>query len=433
MTVIKTLEAHSRDISEQRLWGCRIDAPVVGGRTNTYALDIAGWVLGRSLPVTDVEIVSKNTVLRRVPLDVPRPDIAAAFSEVPGAERSGFRTSLGLLNGDQQFDYLVRAVLRDDSRVVVGTIRGQREPLRSDFRPTLQPLMVTGLGRTGTTWLMRLLSEHPGIVVHKRYPYEFRPARYWMHMLRVLCEPANHLQSANLNDFHTSRWFVGHNPFYSPPVTNDPDLHHWFGRVYAEQLATFCQRSVEDCYQVVATSQHQPDPVYFAEKYAPDRTPGLMWELYLKAREVILVRDFRDVVCSMLAYNSKRGYLAFGRDNVSSDEEFIKKVGMSASTLLRSYKQRSRQAHLVRYEDLILHPVESLENLLEYLGLDSAESAVEGMIRRASEESSDMRQHLTSSAPEKSIGRWRRDLDSSLQAVCQEALGEVLKEFGYEQ
>jgi 2-polyprenyl-3-methyl-5-hydroxy-6-metoxy-1,4-benzoquinol methylase len=43
-----------------------------------------------------------------------------------------------------------------------------------------------------------------------------------------------------------------------------------------------------------------------------------------------------------------------------------------------------------------------------------------------------MKQHWTSSEPNKSIGRWRRDLSPSLQAVCQEAFSEVLKEFGYD-
>jgi hypothetical protein len=77
MGIVRSLKVYSRGISEQRLWGCQIDAPVVGSRTNTYALNIVGWVLGRTLPVTAVEIVSENAVLRRVPLDVSRPDIEA--------------------------------------------------------------------------------------------------------------------------------------------------------------------------------------------------------------------------------------------------------------------------------------------------------------------------------------------------------------------
>jgi hypothetical protein len=44
-----------------------------------------------------------------------------------------------------------------------------------------------------------------------------------------------------------------------------------------------------------------------------------------------------------------------------------------------------------------------------------------------------MRKHKTSPDPESSIGRWRYELDPSLQAICQEAFGDVLKEFGYEE
>jgi hypothetical protein len=417
--------------SEPRLWGSRIERPMPGSHSEEYAINVEGWVMGRTSPAIAVELVRKGTVLRRVPLVIPRPDIAAQFPNIPGAERSGFQTTLGLLDLTLKFEVQVQAVLRDDSRVFVGTIQGQRQALQSDFRPTLQPLMVTSLGRMGTTWLMRMLSEHPDIVIGRRYPYELRTAKYWMHMLGVLSEPANHFQSANVDNFHSSRWSIGHNPYFSPPLTDDPDLRHWFGRVYVEQLAAFCQQSIDDCYRLVAAKQHQVEPVYFAEKHVPDDIPWLVWELYPEAREVFLVRDFRDVVCSILAYNSKRGYAAFGREGVNTDEEFIGKMGMSASSLLRGYRQRLKRAHLVRYEDLILNPVDTLGSFLEYLGLDSAGSTVESLLRKASEETWDMQHHRTISDPEMSIGRWRRDLDPSLQVVCQEVFGDVLEEFGY--
>ena len=41
-----------------------------------------------------------------------------------------------------------------------------------------------------------------------------------------------------------------------------------------------------------------------------------MWELYPRAREVILVRDFRDMVSSMFAFNAKRGFQGFRRGSV---------------------------------------------------------------------------------------------------------------------
>jgi hypothetical protein len=292
--------------------------------------------------------------------------------------------------------------------------------------------MVTSLGRTGTTWLMQLLSEHPQVVVYRDYPYELRVAKYWMHMLKVVSEPANHFQSADPENFHSNMWYIGHNPFYSGSVADHPQLGRWFGRIHVEQLATFCQFSIEECYKQVADSQRQLEPVYFAEKHVPDRIPGLIWELYAQAREVILVRDFRDMVCSMLAYNAKRGYNSFGREEVSSDEEFILRVYQTHLVpLVRSWKSRSKQAHLLRYEDLILHPARTLSFLLEYLDLDHSSSTVEGMIQRASKERPGMEQHRTSPDLERSIGRWRRDLNPSLQAVCQETFRDILEEFGY--
>jgi hypothetical protein len=41
-------------------------------------------------------------------------------------------------------------------------------------------------------------------------------------------------------------------------------------------------------------------------------------------------------------------------------------------------------------------------------------------------------QHQTSADLNASIGRWRRDLGTALQAVCQEAFGDVLAGFGYD-
>src|SRR5207248_557150 len=66
-----------------------------------------------------------------------------------------------------------------------------------------------------------------------------------------------------------------------------------FGRQYVEDLAGFCQRSIEDFYLQIGTMQERRNPRYFAEKYIPTQLPRIMWELYPKAREVFLVRDFR--------------------------------------------------------------------------------------------------------------------------------------------
>jgi hypothetical protein len=178
---------------------------------------------------------------------------------------------------------------------------------------------------------------------------------------------------------------------------------------------------------------------YFAEKYLSgyDSTgydvQARIRELYPQAREIVLIRDYRDILCSILAYNARQGYAGYGRERVSSDKEYIQQLRFQALYALRSWKRQSAQTHLLRYEDLITKPVETLSALLESLALSGTSSTIEGMLRRASQEIPGMQELRTSSDPQESIGRWRRDLDPALQAVCQEAFGDILEEFGYKE
>lgn len=54
----------------------------------------------------------------------------------------------------------------------------------------LQPILLSALARSGTTWLMRLLISHPAIVGYPRYPYELHVAGYAWHACRVLAAPS---------------------------------------------------------------------------------------------------------------------------------------------------------------------------------------------------------------------------------------------------
>ncbi len=88
LAVVNIVDVSSRDLSEERLWGCNIDLPMPASRTEGYAINVAGWVLGRSSPAVAVELVNDGVVLLRVPIDILRPDIVAAFPDVSGAGRS---------------------------------------------------------------------------------------------------------------------------------------------------------------------------------------------------------------------------------------------------------------------------------------------------------------------------------------------------------
>jgi glycosyltransferase involved in cell wall biosynthesis len=105
------------------LWGYNIEIPQLGSWINNHAVDISGWVLGRGGLTAEVKVVRDGVVLQRVPTDIPRPDIAAAFPEVSGAEQSGFHTTIGV-PVVTEWELEVRALLRDQRSVPLGIVQG---------------------------------------------------------------------------------------------------------------------------------------------------------------------------------------------------------------------------------------------------------------------------------------------------------------------
>lgn len=126
-------------------------------------------------------------------LACPRPDVAAYLSGIPHAAQSGFYDRFSVLGLAPRFKVVVHAIGTDQRVIPLAEIYGEREgssvPL--DSSEQLQPILVTGLARSGTTWLMRLLDAHPSIVVYSCYPYEMHMASYWWQVCRLLTASPN--------------------------------------------------------------------------------------------------------------------------------------------------------------------------------------------------------------------------------------------------
>jgi hypothetical protein len=193
----------------------------------------------------------------------------------------------------------------------------------------------------------------------------------------------------------------------------------------------------------LARTQDQHAPVYFAEKHVwPNYVADLTWEVYPQARELFLVRDFRDMARSILAFDAKRGFAGFGRREGVSDEEYIRgELRQMALDLRRAWEARRDRAHLVRYEDLVMQPTETFTAILEYLGLDTSPETVREVLETGSEqvlrlpgssyEASEVNAHRTVLDPRDTIGRWRQESDDSFALLSEEVFGDTLTQFGY--
>jgi len=416
------------------LAGSAIDRPTAGDERADWTLDVRGWAVGEDEPVTAVEGVHEGTVLWRVPPVVDRPQVAARFPQA-GGDTVGFYALPSVLALPPHHEIELRAVIGDHATAPIGSIVAERAPLTTTFEPQRQPILITTFGRTGSMLLMRLLSSHPDVLAYKPHRFEQRVAGYWIEALLALSDPASYLrgitpQAVAGQGVEDRMWWLGIDAPMPWPL-RDEAVQEWLGGEAVEALAETCQQRIDAVYETIATATGATHEPFFAEKSSL-RVSSVAAELYPNGRELFLVRDFRDMVCSMLAFNEKRGVSGFGRAEAGSDVEFVETLGGQATSLARAWERRGDRALLVRYEELVLDPAHALAGLLEHVGVDSSPDTIRSMLEQLEEDIPELREHPTSDSAQSSIGRWRTDLDPELAETCERAFGPALELFGYE-
>ncbi len=400
----------------------------------TYSLAVEGWAVADSERSLTVEVLAGEAVLASTPVSIPRQDVARRLPDVPGARAAGFGTVVGTLGLPAELALAVDVVRDDGQRTRLATIAGRRRPLRSRFRGRMAPLLLTTLGRTGSSWLELLVAMHPEIVACRPFVHDARLTSYWTQVLRTLADPASYLQVLR-PELYPGLWWTGeHRPGRLPLRMAETHMASWLGDDGVQSAAGFCQARIEEFYAELARVERRPAARYFAEKCWPDDfTPGIVAELYPDGREILLVRDFRDMVCSILGFNAKRGSDSFGRESVDSDEQFIASLRDSALQVRAAWDARRSRAHLMRYEDLILAPEATLAQAFAYLGVAADPSTIADVLGAAQAQLPDaQRDHRTAGSPQESIGRWRHELSDERRALCRDAFEDVLEAFGYE-
>src|SRR6266480_1367400 len=139
MAVIEILDISLIETVSARLRGCNIDT-VPGRKIAGHVAQFWGWVLGRESPVVAVELLNGSGVCRRVRVNIHRPDVAAVYPGVPEAEYSGFKIQMSVLGLTPEIEFLLQAVLKNQSRVPFGVIRVQRR-WRQDINDEDRPLV----------------------------------------------------------------------------------------------------------------------------------------------------------------------------------------------------------------------------------------------------------------------------------------------------
>lgn len=418
-------------LSDPRLRGSHLDGPATGAGYDFHGLPIHGWVVGESAPVLgvgagnviDLEMVS-------TPLTRPHVQAVKAGAAEPGAT-CGFITAMSSFMLEETFEIDVVAMLETRELVPFARIRGRRRPLPT-IEAALAPLLLSTVGRSGSTYAALLLSRHPEITAYSPIGYETRIGTYWMHALQALVEPRGFLASLKAEP-GLPNWWLPRPESWVPAKTPHPEMATWLGSEAVEEIASFCGSRIDAFMRQFVKTEGDRTARFFLEKHPlSPRIPRLIRDLMPSSREIFLVRDFRDVACSMRSYNEKKGISMLGGGADDTEEEWVRRFGDLAQsfTLIR---ERRPEAHLLRYEDLLREPEKTLAGVLEHVGVDdSSPATVAAMLEEARVTQGERQaRHATTSSPESSIGRFRKELSPEIQELCWDVMGENLQRLGY--
>ncbi len=274
-----------------------------------------------------------------------------------------------------------------------------------------RPLMVTSVGRSGSTFLMQLLGAHPEIAVHLKYPMESTLARK---QLREIIDESFRICQDGF-EFNSEA---------------DYGLEQVHGSLAA--CADGVLREISRRYQLLHQEQGERNvaPKYYAEKnLSPE---WMVWEICPNAREIFLVRDPRDMILSSLAFNRKRGRLAFGRQDVETDLDYVAhRASMARPWVVEPWLSRNERSLLIHYEELVLQTPVVLERIFKYLCVEATPERVEGVINTVKNSNEVIEKHMTTTSPLHSVGRWRGEMTADMVAACNREFFEFLSIFGY--
>lgn len=261
--------------------------------------------------------------------------------------------------------------------------------------------------------MMTILATSKAIAIDRVYPYENRYLTYLCRLVEHIDGPYKKDAAWNMHQLLVgSKNQIGPIPF--SPLSVDPS-----------DLATRATRHMWTAFSESLAACAREPYRYYAEKTCDDNLE-LLAKAEIELKLINLIRDPRDSVASIRAFDKKRGYYGFGRNADQSDNDYLATlVERMRATLKRMRLRAEHHDHIwVRYEDMIKDRPSVIERLSAWLDLELQldAGAPKGKIYR---------QHATTTSPVESVGRWQRDLSPSEATYIEKHLASEMHHLGY--
>jgi len=287
----------------------------------------------------------------------------------------------------------------------------------------MQPIGVISVGRSGSTAVMKSIASHPSVVTDDCYPYETFIANHIAKLYGVLLEEQDH---SKYPKYGAPAKLIG--PF--------PDYVRGRGTIFDESLEeslntvipNSCREIIYCIYRSIARMQHK-HPTHFVEKIGAHQ----VWQyrkLFRELHQIVLVRDFREVLASIKRFNKRRGYKSFGAECYVSYEEYIESsFQRQVLALVKHIDGENGKKLVIRYEDFVAEPAGTLRSIFNFCNVSPvSDEEINEFIVATGQDIDPI--HRTSGG-EGLATSWETTLTDREQQLCLGAVGPALKRFGY--
>jgi len=384
---------------------------------------VSGWAAdpGRPLERLIVSVAVNGVHLGDVTADRQRADLAKLGRFGDGLHGFTFTFPERL---DPERDHHVTVRYTEDGKLLPN---GEHRLVsaRAAALPTallgdvLTPILVTAPGRSGTTLLMGLLAASPDIIAAELVPYELRLLSYFSVAQQVLTTSADLEKSTHPDRLEGDGFHIGFNPFnsqqYARAFQQPRIAQDFYDNRVPTRMAECLRDVINEHYRLLAADRGKPAVRYFAEKgNNVVRGPRIFTRrAFGRAREIVILRDPRDVLCSQMAYFS------------SSPEKAFSQLSHAARQLLSIRQEPQEDIHFIKYEDMVTGEADCFEALSAFLGTKIQPAQGEASLEV-------FRRHGTSASPAASVARWREQLPPEVKERCAKDWGLFLDTFGYD-
>jgi|LakMenEpi03Aug12_release.lakeMendotaPanAssembly.Ray.scaffolds.fasta_scaffold164626_3 hypothetical protein len=387
--------------------------------TSPLRFILDGWLKIPKFSSVSLEIVLNDKCY--ICYETKRPDVLNALG-LPQEEVYGFQheiftydyipniESFVFINIDNE-RHKIAAINLSDNRELSDYISniGGREKC-----PNL--LLITSLGRSGSSLLYKTLLESTELVGRDFFPYE---SHYFQKLAQILefnircIGRRGNIPWDKINSSFTSLQLSQDND----PIEND--MSESVIKLFLENFYA----SANNHFSFLKKMQNREYSKYICEKSTIGFPASLVSFLVPKFKEIILVRDIRDVIISSIGFAKKNKNSSF------TNYESFNKISIEIEKYYNELFNRTKLPNtmVIKYEDIILQKQTVLRSISNFTEYDLKEIISDTKI----EDHDIVSSHITTEKGKSTIGRWKTEYQDEISENYSTKLKELNNLFGY--